>query len=458
VARVCRRVDGIPLAIELAAARLTALSVEDLARRVDDRFRLLTGGLRTALPRQRTLRALVDWSYELLSTQERSVLETLAVFAGGFTLEGAEHVVDAVQLRDMTLIDALEHLVAKSMVLVDRGTGSDTRYRLLETIRQYAGEKLMERGGIDAARRRHFDYFAALAQRGAEALYGPYALEWLDRLEAEQENLRAALDWSAAVAPQDHARLAGLLARFWDIRGHFSEGWERLAHALTTHKTPDAARLSALIGAGLLAHRLDLTARSDEALVEALALAETLRRPEAECDALLCLAMNRAWAGGDAVEPLARRALTLARTLGDVAQQGMALLMTARAMNARSTIMRAHRRCSSRARSISNARAACCGCRWPCSTRAPVRCICWIFPPRAGCSRMRCCVTAAWATSTMPPAPSACSGKPHSTRAGTKKRSRNRAKACASSVPCTIRIAAHCRRWCWPKRCAPRAT
>src|SRR5258705_12653977 len=211
VARVCRRLDGIPLAIELAAARLTALSVEELARRIDDRFRLLTGGRRTALPRQRTLRALIDWSYDLLSADEQIVLNALGVFAGGFSLEADERVCYARASREAPVLDTIEHIVAKSLLIAEQQHETETRYRLLETIRQYASEKLVECGQADATRRRHFAYFQDLAETAASALQGPLALEWLDRLEAEHDNLRAALDWAGDAQPCDYARLAGAL-------------------------------------------------------------------------------------------------------------------------------------------------------------------------------------------------------------------------------------------------------
>src|SRR5437763_3354967 len=213
IAQICRRLDGIPLALELAAARLTALSVDELAQRLHDRFRLLTGGRRTALPRQRTLRALVDWSYDLLSDDERSVLTTLSVFSGGFTLAAAEAVCDATSLHEMTVLDAIEHLVAKSLLLAEHD-GSSTRFRLLETIRQYAAEKLFDAQRADAARRRHFHYFVALTERAEPELRKANVLEWLDRLEAEHDNLRAAPDWTADADPACHARLAGSLHDF----------------------------------------------------------------------------------------------------------------------------------------------------------------------------------------------------------------------------------------------------
>ena len=330
VARICRRLDGIPLAIELAAARLTALSVDELARRVDDRFRLLTGGLRTALPRQRTLRALVDWSYDLLSPYERRVLETLAVFSGGFTLEAAEAVCPADASRETTILDAVERLVAKSLVIAEQQQ-TETHYRLLETIRQYAGEKLGESGEADPARRRHFAFFLDLAKEAADALNGPFALEWLDRIEAEHDNARAALDWSADAAPSDYARLAAAMAGFWDTRGHFTEGWSRLERAIAAHTEHDSVRLSALIGAGQLAYRLDYTQRSDDILSEAIRLAQELGDARLEAQAALDLAVDRIGDYGDTIELLGRRALDLARSAGDAPREAFARFILGRA-------------------------------------------------------------------------------------------------------------------------------
>ena len=330
VAQVCRRLDGIPLAIELAAARLTALSVEELARRIDDRFRLLTGGRRTALPRQRTLRALVDWSYDLLSADERMVLNTLAVFAGGFSLDAAERVCPADAVTGTSVLDAVERLVGKSLLIAEQQHETETRYRLLETIRQYASEKLVECGQADATRRRHFTYFQNLARSAADALQGPLALEWLDRLEAEHDNLRAALDWSGDAEPTDYVRLAGALRNFWDTRGHFTEGWVRLERALALHAAHDEVRLNALIGAGVLAYRLNYIQRSDDILGDAIMLARELGNARAEAEATLWLALNRSPQGADALEPLAVRGQALAKSVGDRAGEGFALLALAR--------------------------------------------------------------------------------------------------------------------------------
>jgi tetratricopeptide (TPR) repeat protein len=192
VADICQRLDGIPLAIELAAARVRALSVETIAARLDDRFRLLTGGSRTALPRQQTLRALIDWSYDLLTEKERVLLRRLATFAGGWTLEGAEAVGAGGDIEVADVLDLLANLVEKSLVAMD---AEGQRYRLVETVRQYAQERLDESGEGDAARTRHLAFYLALAEKASLELVGPGQGMWLARLDLEGENLLAAHAW-----------------------------------------------------------------------------------------------------------------------------------------------------------------------------------------------------------------------------------------------------------------------
>ena len=341
IAQVCRQLDGIPLAIELAAARLTALSVEEIARRIDDRFRLLTGGLRTALPRQRTLRALVDWSYDLLAPDERAVLNALAVFCGSFSLEGAECVAADSGLARAQVLDAVELLVAKSLLIAETQDGAETRYRLLETIKQYAGEKLAESGLADGVRARHVIYFMGLAETGAKALAGPMALEWLDRLDADHDNLRIALDASGADAPS-YARLAGALRTFWDTRGHFSEGWSRLERALALHTAPDGVRLDVLIGAGAIAYKLGNTQRSDDILREAMALAQALGSVRGEAEATLWCAYNCSPQGADVVEPLILRGQALAIASGDRSLEALARLQLGRTVMERGQLVQAY--------------------------------------------------------------------------------------------------------------------
>ncbi|MGH2523985.1 MAG: ATP-binding protein, partial [Anaerolineales bacterium] len=258
VAQVCHQLDGIPLALELAAARVKALRVEQIASRLDDRFDLLTGGSRTALPRLQTLRAAMDWSYNLLSEDERLLLQRLSVFAGGCTLEAAEAVCSGEGLEAGRILDGLASLAAKSMILADRRQGDETRYRMLETIRQYASERLNESGDGERLRRRHLEFFLRWAERTEPELRGAQQLEWLSQIVAEHDNLRAALEWGLAQADCGEAslRLAGALLSFWSQRGHVSEGRAWLARALANPAAPraGAARAKALYVAGTLAH------------------------------------------------------------------------------------------------------------------------------------------------------------------------------------------------------------
>ncbi len=195
VARLCRRLDGIPLAIELAAARTRALSVEQISEKLTDSLGLLTVGSRTADPRHRTLRATLDWSHKLLPEDEQALFRRLSVFAGGFTLSAAEAVCSGDGLERGKVLDLLARLVDKSLVLVTGRDGEEARHRMLETVRQYGREKLEEAGEEPAVRRRLADFFLALAEEAEPALMGPEQGEWLKRLEVEHDNLRSALGW-----------------------------------------------------------------------------------------------------------------------------------------------------------------------------------------------------------------------------------------------------------------------
>jgi predicted ATPase len=192
VSQICRRLDGIPLALELAAARTGSLSIEQIAARLKDRFRLLTGGSRTALPRQQTLRASIDWSYSQLSGSEQLLLQRLSVFAGGWTLEAAEGICGYGEIDPLNVFDTLSALVQKSLVAFIEDT---SRYRILETIRQYAREKLADEGGVEELRRRHLNYFLRFAQQIEPELHGFQRAACIDRLFTELDNLRAALEW-----------------------------------------------------------------------------------------------------------------------------------------------------------------------------------------------------------------------------------------------------------------------
>jgi len=260
VADVCRRLDGIPLAIELAAARVRMLSVEQIHAKLHDRFRLLAGGSRAALPRHQTLRAAIQWSYDHLTEDERDLFRALSVFAGGWTLEAAAGAIDPAR-DEFEVLDLLTHLADKSLVVVERLDSGEPRYRFLETVRQYGRDLLIEAGRADVARRRHRDWFLALAERAAEGFAGPEQAAWLDRLETEIENLRAALDWSIEEDPDPEMglRLAGAVQWLWAIRGHFTEGrrWFDAVLARERGAEPTPALARALQGAGNLAFRQD---------------------------------------------------------------------------------------------------------------------------------------------------------------------------------------------------------
>lgn len=259
IASIVWRLDGIPLAIELAAARVRALDLPTIATRLDDCFRLLTGGSRTALPRQQTLRAAIEWSHDLLSDEEKQLLRRLSVFAGGWTLEAAEEVCsDPGSGEDV--MDLLTRLAEKSLVNLDGGTGGRQgalRYRFLETIRQFARERLrqFEEGG--RFRARHFEWFLVLAESGNQSMGGERQGEWLGRLESEHANFRAALDWCLVDGEPTHGlRMASALVSFWNVRGHVEEGSRSLRDFLARVNEEDGdpgVRARARIGAGNLA-------------------------------------------------------------------------------------------------------------------------------------------------------------------------------------------------------------
>jgi predicted ATPase len=235
VPEICRRLDDLPLALELAAARVKALSPPQILERLRQRLPLLTGGARDVPERQRTLRATIEWSYELLSPPEQRLFGRLGVFSGGCTLEATEAIADAD-------VDTLQSLVDKSLVRHSR-----ERYWMLETIREFAAGLV-----VDELRRRHADYFVALAEEADPQLRGDPGT-WLDRLEQEHNNFRAALDWLAtADDTQGTLRLTGALQRFWFQKGHFAEGRRRLESALAADSSPTAARAKALDGSAML--------------------------------------------------------------------------------------------------------------------------------------------------------------------------------------------------------------
>jgi predicted ATPase/DNA-binding CsgD family transcriptional regulator len=232
VAQICRRLDGIPLAIELAAARTEMMSVEDILDRLEDRFRLLTGGMRTALPRHQTLRAALDWGHLLLEEPERRLFRRLSVFVGGFDAAAAEAVCSGSGLNAEDVVDHLSRLVDKSFVSPDPPAAGPTRYRILETVRHYAGERLLEAGETDQVRFTHAEHFVGLAEEADKHQADAGQTTWLSRLETEHRNLRAALTWCQAHDAARWLRLATALGWFWVARAHLAEGREWLEGAL----------------------------------------------------------------------------------------------------------------------------------------------------------------------------------------------------------------------------------
>jgi predicted ATPase len=257
IGSICRHLDGMPLAIELAAARVNVMSIADIELRLEHRFRLLTTGARTALARHQTLQALIDWSYDLLSEAEQAVLRRLSVFVGGFTLDAAEAVCGSEDVDSSEVFRLVASLVNKSLVQFEDGQGA-IRYRLLETIRAYAATKLARSGESKAVGERHLTWFIDLAERAEPQLEGPNAKRWLDILESDHENLRAALQLAAEENYGDEGlRLAGALGRFWEVRGHFREGraWLR-ALLLKGRDAPASIRIRALLATIRMAARL----------------------------------------------------------------------------------------------------------------------------------------------------------------------------------------------------------
>lgn len=331
VAEICQRLDGIPLAIELAAARVRSLSVENIAARLNDRFHLLTGGNRTALPRQQTLRALIDWSFDLLTDNERMLFRRLAVFAGGWTLEGAEAVCSGGDVDESEVLNLLADLVDKSLVMVEADGG---RYRLLETVRQYADERLTQSGESDAMRSRHLGFFLAFAEKVAPELLGPDQAAGLQRLDLERENILSAHGWSPHMeggAEQDY-RLVHAIKHYWFIRGLLNLGHRVTVDAVANSggQTTSIARCKALWVAGQICCAMGRYEEATRYLQESLHTARALGDARTVVSVLNTLALA-ALGQGDrtAARVHCQEALDLANQLGN--KRGIAVASNAMA-------------------------------------------------------------------------------------------------------------------------------
>ena len=306
VAEICERLDGIPLAIELAAARVTVLSVDDILQRLGDRFRLLTGSRRSAVPRQQTLQAMVDWSWDLLAEEERRLLRRLSVFSGGWTLDAAWAVCGEPETDVAETLDAQERLVVRSMADVDRD--GETRYGLLETIRQYALDRLAEAGETEATRDRHVGYFLGQVEHEARRMKGPELIDALTRIDRDIDNVRGAIEWSLVADPESAGRLCVSMWFYWRSRdaGLQSVAWldEAVARVRAIPPTGDPARdrkrgilLSRLLSAATFAATTRTSQPRVQPATQGLAMAQSLDDHEAIIEALGALWTAKWFAG-----------------------------------------------------------------------------------------------------------------------------------------------------------------
>jgi predicted ATPase/class 3 adenylate cyclase len=321
VAEICRRLDGMPLAIELAAARVRALSLTDIVDSLHDRFRLLTGGSRTSVRRQQTLRASVDWSHALLTDTERILFRRLAVFLGGFDLDAARTVAGADGVQRYQVLDQLTLLVDKSLVVAENA-GGPTRYRLLETVRQYAQEKLGESGEADAVRSRHRDHYASMAALLDAPARSDYE-QRLEQAEVEMDNLRSAFGWSLENGDTEQVlTLTSSLQPLWTSHGRLREGRAWFDSAFT-HCRDDLDRIAAAIYARALADKalLDIWDGSNASVDQgerALTIAREVDDPALLARALTAVALSIGYAyGAEVAQPYFAEATDHTRALGD---------------------------------------------------------------------------------------------------------------------------------------------
>ncbi len=346
LAQICSRLDGIPLAIELAASRIKVLSSEQIALRLDDRFRLLTGGSRTALPRQQTLRAMIDWSYSLLTEQEKTLFRRLAVFVGGWTLEAAESVCADVEqdgILPHDILDLLTRLVDKSLVTTEEVMG-EIRYHRLETIRQYSREKFFETNEVESFRKWHLSFFVRFAEQVDENLKDRDQVTWQSRMSEEQDNLRAALEWGLSKNPDSALRIAGAANLFWTAAGYSAEGFRWTQKALEqAEKTPIpsditaeqrlVARAKALRGLTRLYLSLGDNANAKRVAEESVALYRQSQDRRGLAFALVILAYPLEFLGElSQAEVVLQEGYSIARAEGDVYVICRSLNMWARAI------------------------------------------------------------------------------------------------------------------------------
>ena len=326
VAEICRQLDGIPLALELAAARMKMLAATDILARLEDRFRLLTGGSRDALSRHQTLRATIQWSYDHLAPEEQRLLRGLSVFAGGWTIEAASFV--GGEARDeFEVLDLLAALAEKSLVIVDRAGAAESRYRFLETVRQYAIERVREGNEEETWRGLHLDYFLRFVERAEPELVGPDQESWFQRLDVEHENILSALKWCERDGPASKdLRIGGALWRFWWFGGHFSLGLSCLTRALERDRAAAATpeRAQALYAAAQMARELGDLEQANRFFRQSLEAAEILGDMSRIARAYNGLGNTAEYAGDyAAARAYHEKSLALSRRLGN--KRGVAI-------------------------------------------------------------------------------------------------------------------------------------
>ncbi len=321
MAEICHRLDGLPLAIELAAARSKLLPPQAMLARLERRLGLLTGGARDLPERQQTLRATIAWSYDLLTPDEQALFRRLAVCAGAFGLDAAEVIAGTPGSGGLKLdvLDGLGRLVDHSLLRQEEGAGGEPRFMMLATIREYGLEQLTASGEADEARQRHAAFFLALAEEAAPVLNGPEQPRWLERLDADHDDLRAALEWALGREPETALRLAGALTDFWFVRGHLSEGRAWLERALAGVPTAlPALRSRAIRGVSRFAFSQGAYADARDLGVAALELAREVGDERLLTDTLNAAAVGAMNSGEfDRADRFFTEALDLSRKLGD---------------------------------------------------------------------------------------------------------------------------------------------
>ncbi|MDQ2691963.1 MAG: NB-ARC domain-containing protein [Chloroflexota bacterium] len=311
VAQICHRLDGIPLAIELAAAKLAMFSTEQISKQLHESFNLLIQGSRTAMPRHQTLRASIDWSWDLLTDEEQRLMRQLSVFAGGWTLEAAQSVCDG------DVLNLLNSLVSKSLIVINQRTETHVRYSVHETIRQYAREKLMEAGGVEALRDRHLAYFVQLIEQAEPELYRSNQVFWFKKLDDELDNFRLAIEWSLATDVAAGLRILAFPWRFWQRRNNFRELADWLSGLLERYSASDSLRAQALVAHCVYIIRSGSLAEARQAVEQALQLARTVGDRQTEALSLLYLGAALQDEHIQQSIPLLEQSLALYRTLED---------------------------------------------------------------------------------------------------------------------------------------------